>query len=224
MTNPLAKRAVLLVTQRGAKTSSCTAVPLTEKVLMTAAHCVSDAQATNVTAVFTTDMNCDSGAEQKLRVTASRLMVHPAYDKTPQSKSDLALVKLSSNIPADYQTAGLYDGFSPLSNDEVVMLGYGITDEQKQDSMVLRTTTKSYKSDAFVKESLIGFNQTTKGGGYCRGDSGAPIYVTSGGAMKIIGINSFNVGKEKNRECHTASFGMYIPHFKSWVLAQTVEL
>jgi secreted trypsin-like serine protease len=104
------------------------------------------------------------------------------------------------------------------------MLGYGITDEQKQDSLVLRTTKKSYKADSFVKESLIGFNQTNKTGGFCRGDSGAPIYVTSGGALKVIGVNSFNVGKEKNKECHTASFGMYTPYFKSWILSQSVEL
>lgn len=222
--DPLAKQAVLILTEKPGKTSSCTAVPMSENILMTAAHCVADAEPAKIKAVFKSEENCHSGSEEKVYVAATRIAVHPDYDRTPQSKADLALIKLSKNIPGDFRTASLYDGKSTLSDDQVVMLGFGITGEDKQDSMILRTTKKSFKTDAFVKGPLIGFNQTGKSGGYCRGDSGAPIFITSGGMLKVIGVNSFNVGKEKNRECHTASFGMYTPYFKNWILTQAVEL
>lgn len=217
-------KAVLLQIKRSSKTSTCTAAVLGESLLITAAHCVSDAAPQDVTARVEFTGRNKAKARQDKVLKAQKIITHPQYDKTPQSHSDLALIKLAGEIPSEYPLVSLYDGKSALNNDEVIFLGYGITGEEKADSQVLRTTTKSYKKDAFIKGALLGFNQTTKGGGYCRGDSGAPVYVTSGGSLKVISINSFNVGTEKNRECHTASFGMYIPHFREWILTQVLEL
>lgn len=223
-TDPLALQAVLLIIERDAKTSSCTAVPLSSRILLTAAHCVAGAEPHRIKAVFRTDVNYPAEQESQWTARAERFVVHSEFTGTPQSKSDLALIKLVSKIPKLYRSASLYDGTSVLSGDQALMLGYGVTDETQKDSLQLRTTVKSFKNDSFVKDQLLGFKQSNAGGGFCRGDSGAPVYVQVGTQRQLIGINSFNVGIEKNKECHTASFAMYVPHFRSWIFTQLVSL
>lgn len=221
--NRLAQEALLLLINRPDKQSSCTAVALTPTVLLTAAHCVYDTQPFQVKAIFPS-LKKQNAMETAHTVLVSRISIHKDYDGTPQKKADLALLKLTSPIPSGYQTMDLYNGTSPLSSDDVILLGFGITDETKQDSLVLRTTQKSFKSDVVIKNEIIGFNQKNKSGGFCRGDSGAPVYVTVGGVHKLIGINSFSVGMSPNTECHTASFAMYIPYFKHWIVEELLQL
>lgn len=220
----ISKEAVLLITQRNGASSSCTGVPVAPRLILTAAHCVKGANPTSVTAVFHTDMKCATGYTREKTISSVTYSIHQDYDGTPQGKADLALVKLSAPIPANYPVATVYDGKTKLSSDEVLMLGYGITDETLRDSLILRTTTKSFHKDAYVKDQLLLFKQDNKTGGFCRGDSGAPIYVTCGGVKKIVGINSFNIGKSKDKECHTASAAMYMPYFNQWIQNQILQL
>ncbi len=211
--NQIYKYAVLLTVVRNGKTTSCTAVPITHSILLTAAHCVHGVNPSAVKVIF-----------DSTQVNAQAMRVHAEFDGSPQSKADLALIKLRDQLAFGYKPMSLYDGLSARDTDDLVMLGFGITDEKKSDALTLRTTSKSYKNDVYIKDGLIGFNQKNKTGGFCRGDSGAPIFVTSGKQVKLIGINSFTVGTEPDRECHTASFAMYIPHFRSWILSQAMSL
>jgi secreted trypsin-like serine protease len=220
----ISKDAVLLLIRRGQKTSSCTGVPVSPRLILTAAHCVQSAPQDGITAIFHTDMKCASGYTAAKTIGSAAYVTHSDYDGTPQAMADLALVKLTNTIPADYPIPTFYDGKSEITSDEVMLLGFGITDETKHDNLELRTTTKSFSKDATIKKQIIGFRQDTKGGGFCRGDSGAPIYVNCGGVKKVIGINSFNIGTSKNNECHTASAGMYVPYFSSWIKNQIIDL
>jgi secreted trypsin-like serine protease len=110
------------------------------------------------------------------------------------------------------------------TNDDVLLIGYGITSENKKDSMQLRRTTKSFKNDIHVKESFLGIDQKTKTGGFCRGDSGAPVFVNVHSVKKLYGINSFTVGVEENKECHTASVAMLVPYFSTWIQTNAARL
>jgi Trypsin len=152
------KYAVLLTVERQGKTTSCTAVPITKSVLLTAAHCVHGAKPSAVKAFF------DSS-----HTFALDYKTHEKYEGTPQSKSDLALVKLHSPLGYGYEPMALYDGTSERENDDVILLGFGITDEKKSDGLTLRTTSKSFKNDVYIKEGLMGFNQKNKTGGFQRG-------------------------------------------------------
>lgn len=222
--DPLAQRAVLLLMNKKGKITSCTATPITETLLLTAAHCVFGVDSAKITAVFTHDATVHIQDGGGTRIAAQRQLIHENYDGTPQSKADLALVKLQNKIPKGYEPVGLYNGKDLLSEDTLTMLGYGVSDEQKTDSLVLRTTQKSYASDVYIKDGLIGFNQRNSTGGFCRGDSGAPIYVKTHNTLKVIGINSFVASTEPNRECRMASFAMYTPYFRSWILSNAVKL
>lgn len=212
-----AQTVVMLMVHRNDKVTSCTGVPISEKVILTAAHCVDTAAANDIAAIFYTDMDCASGYSQNNSVTAESYVLHPDFKRDFQSQGDLALIQLSQPIPANYKIASLLEGADKITHDEVVMLGYGITHEQAKDSLRLRKTTKSLKDHSYIKGPLIMFSQDDAKGGFCRGDSGGPAFVEVFGAKKIIGINSVNIGKDPNTECRTASASMYIPVFSDWI-------
>lgn len=211
---PEAKSAVLLLITRGSNLHACTGVFVKQKVLLTAAHCVAGVQATNVRIVFHTHgSSMDHANDQH----PAKIRIHEKYDGTPECHADLALLNLSSLPPAGYEPVKLHLDKEKITTDEILLLGYGITDETKKDSMILRQVKKSFKNDIHWKDIYFGIDQKSASGGFCRGDSGAPVFVMVGKERRLLGINSFTVGLEKDRECHTASVAMSAAHFNSWI-------
>lgn len=207
------QRTALLMMEKPGGPTLCTAVPIGSQLLLTAAHCVYQLKSEQLKVVFAND-----------QVLVEKFKVHESYDGTPQSYSDLAILKLKSTLPADTKIVPTYDGRDSSFDDQLVLTGYGITDEHSKDSLILRMTTKSFKRDVFIKNSLIGFNQKNATGGFCKGDSGAPIFVKQGSTIKLIGVNSFTAGTGEALDCRTASFAMYIPYFRNWIIKESIKL
>lgn len=220
-TSEYANSAVLLLIEKNSGTSSCTAVPIGKQLLLTAAHCVDKVVPTQIQAVFGW---YTPSTPPISKISVSQYKIHESYDGTAQSYADLALIKLSQDIPASHKIAPLYDGRPANTQDQLILIGYGITDEHLKDSLVLRMTTKSLKKDTFIKKAIIGFNQKNTTGGFCKGDSGAPVFVQSGTQKKLLAINSFTASTQEQLDCHSASFAMYIPHFRQWIIKQMVQL
>lgn len=210
-----ARSAVLLLITRGSSLHACTGVFVKPKVLFTAAHCVSGVEPRKIRVVFQTRGLAQ--VESVNDMNPSKIFVHEKYDGKPENYSDVALLMLPQSAPSGYETVALLGEKDKVDSDQVLLLGYGITGETKKDSMVLRKTTKSFKSDVHIKPAYFGIDQKSETGGFCRGDSGAPVFVDVGGKRRLFGINSFTVGLEKDRECHTASVGMASTHFKPWI-------
>ncbi len=208
------QRTALLMMEKNGGTSICTAVPIGTHLLLTAAHCVYQLKPEQLKVVF----------NENNHVPVEKYKVHESYDGTAASYSDLALLKLKSPLPADSKIVPTFDGKTTSFDDQLILTGYGITDEHAKDSLVLRMTSKSYKNDVFIKNSLIGFNQKNVTGGFCKGDSGAPIFVRQGSVIKLIGVNSFTAGAGEDLDCRTASFAMYIPHFRNWIIKESIKL
>ncbi len=211
--DPDSQRAVLLIIHRGKTVSSCTGTPVSDRVILTAGHCLKDVQKGDVDVVFNPDISCSAMAKS---IPSVDILIHKDYKGDNQAKFDLALLKLESSIPRSYQPQALYDGKASLSSDQVLMLGFGITNEGNSDSLHLRKTTKSFKTETTVSDQNIGFDQRT-GGGVCNGDSGGPVYVQVNGEYKIIAVNSIVLNKDGNPACHGLSIAMYTPFFADWV-------
>ena len=215
--DPDSKQAVLLIIRRGKDIQSCTGAPISNRVILTAAHCLKGADKTSVTVVFHPEMTCASGYDISKSIPSTDILVHKKYDGKSNADSDLGLVKLAAPIPASYPVQSIYDGESPVSSDQVLMIGYGISNEGAEDSLFLRKVTKSFKNQTSLREQNIIFDQRGDSGGVCSGDSGGPVYVQVDGQYKIIGINSVVAAKDEKTACHGVSVGMYMPSFSDWV-------
>lgn len=210
---PNSKLAVLLLINRDARLSTCTGIVVGRRAVLTAAHCVNGAEPKNVRILFRTRVDERPAG---LETLADKIVIHEGFTGQPNSV-DLALLQLNQAAPSQYESTALFDEGEKVIDDQVLLLGYGITSETKKDSLTLRKTLKDFKNDFHLKDNIIGIQQNSKTGGFCRGDSGAPIFVKSEKGLKLYGVNSFTVGLEENKECHTASVAMYVPHYSKWI-------
>lgn len=220
-TDLLAKKVVLLMIMKGQESSICTGTPISKDVILTAAHCVKNAD--KVLAIFHTDVTCESGFNKdKQSIGATDFISHIDYSGRSNAENDVALVKLASSIPSDYQISEIYDGKSPLSSDTVTLAGYGITSESGEGAMFLRTTSKSFKSDISTTSTNVVISQSYNG--ICSGDSGGPVFVEVGGQLKILGVNSIVTGRTEETVCHGKSVSMYAPYYLDWIERQSPNL
>lgn len=224
--DPQSKLAVMLIVDHGdGSTSTCTGAPISDRVLLTAAHCVKGVSKTSVHAIFHSDLKCSSGYDRaSMTIPSTDVIMNTDYNGKASAKDDLALVKLATPIPASYPVAVLYNGTSPLSSDDVLMIGYGVTTEWRNDSRVLRKTLKSFEHESYIKDNNIAFDQRGSSGGVCSGDSGGPIYIQSQGRYQIIGINSVVSGSSESTACHEFSIALYAPYYASWIQKELLKL
>lgn len=222
----LAKKVVLLLTRVDGGLKICTGTPIAKDVILTAAHCVKGDDKNNMNVVFRTSATCSSGFNLSNEgVKVQDFITHAGYQDTDKAVDDVALVKLQSPIPADYEVSEFYDGKSKLSNNNVILAGYGITDElQDNSSAVLRTTTKDYKDkeELEIEDNHVFFRQSF--GGICMGDSGGPVFFEVDGKLKIAGVNSIVAGKTKSTVCHGIGVAMYVPYYSDWIQTQSANL
>lgn len=221
LSDPDQKLVLKLKIHRDDTDSICTGALLRDRVILTAAHCVQNAEAGDVSAFFLTKDGCPLGRQQQLEMQAKEIEIHPGFDGLPQSYSDLALIQLRSDAPSDQERLKLTKREYDLS-EELLLLGYGITDETAKDSDVLRRVRKP-KSEISVREKIVVIDQRT-GSGYCRGDSGAPLISTVWTEPMIVGINSSTVGTADNNECHTISVAINTAYFEPWISNRANQL
>jgi len=212
--DPDSKRAVLLIIRSGDTIKGCTGSVISNRIILTAAHCVEGANKDAINVVFHPDMSCQSGYNTSKTISSVDYIKHENYSTEVSGENDLALIKLASPVPGNYHPQALFDGKSTPSSDDVLMIGYGVTDSDKEDSLTLRKVTKSYLKNTVISGQGITFVQLTSG--VCSGDSGGPLYVQVNGQYKIIGVNSIVMGPEY-APCRYLSQGMYIPHFTDWI-------
>ncbi|MGL5815768.1 MAG: S1 family peptidase [Aeromonas sp.] len=194
--------------------------------VLTAAHCVADAQSGPMeVAIGVTDLS-----RPHTRSRVDQVLMHPEYyqnlmnhlgspDQTPSS-SDLALLHLASPVslsPIRIADLTAKDTWQ-LGTTLLHALGYGGTNPAAtKTSSQLLAVDLAYQGE---KDRWYGDQTSTHifagnllGQDTCKGDSGGPL--TSGG--ELVGVTSYGA-----YPCATGSAGGYVyaPAFKEWISSQ----
>ncbi len=198
----------------------CTATPISDRVLITAAHCVKDA--TSVTAYFHTDFTCESGFKAKTHgVNVLKYAVHPKYDndKIFSSNPDVALILLDERIFSGYPIYPLFSkkvASATDFNSDLYLYGYGVikyeddSTKTKSSAGVLRNVVIDY-SNLSIDEKSVKIANNSKHG-VCSGDSGGSGLILVDGRYQILAINSYGKGSQNDPCSGTGSLILVEPY------------
>ncbi|MGP9821281.1 S1 family peptidase [Salinarimonas sp. NSM] len=182
-TGPLAASTLMILSSGG---GACSGVVLAPDVVLTAAHCVTAADAHRA------HWRDPSGAPILAEVAA--IAVHPGYDagaiEARRRSIDLALVRLAEPLPPPFRAATLVDTTAG-AGEALDLLGYGISQEGEAGRLTggrLRRARLSVVEPYGPSSILVWLSGAGAGG--CHGDSGGPIVR----ADAVIAVTSWTRG------------------------------
>lgn len=201
----------------------CTGTLIRHNIVITAAHCLTGAKSARV--VFDVNPGCNSNYNPNSHsIEVKKAVIHPKYSENVKGKDDLALLKLVSSAPSNYDVIPLYDGKSQLSSQRVTYAGYGKTRENDEFSQSLRSVVKEYKSTIYFAKNRNLVSSQTNGKGICQGDSGGPVFFEINDRLHLAGVNSVVAGRSNASVCRGISEAMYIPAHMEWISKKLREL
>lgn len=182
LTDPLARQVVIIQITAGPeqKSRSCTGSFLSEKIVLTAAHCVIDHSSVKVR------IKLSKNKYQTRR--ASKVVAYPTYSKD-HPNSDIALLFLSEPFNEKILISNLPSTRMNLNQKEVLALGYGrvsgVAADKPKKGMLYQTKLPVIQ---FNMLDSVFFVDQNSGRGTCHGDSGGPIFTESNGQNYLVGI------------------------------------
>lgn len=222
--------------QTGAEgTATCTGTLISQKIILTAAHCVVEPSLQGIAVVFATDTEKATQAEIRWVVDGT---VHPDYKG---ETSDLALLKISEAAPADFKIAKLAGANTKiLPKHKLTLAGYGITNaivrKVMKDKFGIPKVVEVPSSGDGVLRKIDGIPvvsvsaenkeillDQTNSVGACHGDSGGPAFITSqSGAAVQVGVTSR--GTEKLGNCNQGAIYTSVAAHSAWIKQSTAAL
>jgi hypothetical protein len=201
--------AMLLIRGRG-KAGFCSALVLSPRILITAAHCL---RPLRDMAVYYRDAN---GAAVIVPVDAA--VPHPRYRADAiQARAlsiDLALIRTARPLDPRFAAAAIADGGAPPIGKAVILSGYGAAREGDWSSGgALRSVTLAVREPA-SSVLLWAADPSGRPAGACSGDSGAPIFSADGSrAIAIVAWAQAPHG----RGCGGLTQGPLLAPLKGWI-------
>ncbi len=204
-----------MVSLRGSDGSACTGTVLSDRWVLTAAHCAPSLE----TLLFVGGAKFGDGPLYK----TDRVVVHPGFAPgthqgnvvTSAVAHDVALIRTNREIRDVRAVAVNGNPEFPGANDIVRAVGYGRSDfrgskasetaaglHQVDTAVVRFSDCREAYTHAGRGRELPGLQKKVHlcagpdavcGGGVCRGDSGGPLLVRTGGGFAVVGVTSFGL-------------------------------
>jgi hypothetical protein len=215
----VAQNVVLIRSARGAR---CTGIVLGRDIVLTAAHCTSDAAEIRIY------RSTETGAGS-YRVAA--VAAHPQYDARNYAKSqaavDLALLKLASPLP-DPGSVVMRERV-PLPGERFLVAGFGDAAVGFSAGLgVLQSATLTAIGEPSSLQLWLA-DPASHGGvvagvSSCQGDSGGPVFGWSGGRFVLVGVLSWSNGPNMSTGCGGITGATPIAHHRQWIVKTTKRM
>jgi secreted trypsin-like serine protease len=209
----VAQKVVLLRSARGAH---CAGIVLARNIVLTAAHCTSDATELAVYRITETSAESD-------KVIA--VAPHPQYDARSYAKSqaavDLALLKLA--LPLSDPGLVVMRERVPLPGERLLVAGFGDAAAGSSARFgELQTATLTAIGEPSSLQLRLA-DPASHGGavaglGSCRGDSGGPVFEWSGGRFVLVGVLSWSNGPNMSTGCGGITGVTPIARHRQWIV------
>ena len=214
-----AKTVVLLYDKEAG--AICTASIISDKLLLTAAHCVASAP-TSLYVVFGTNIESTDIIVRRA-VTAVTTPAWATRAAQELNNGDMAMVGFVGGLPEGYKPAEMLSDLSVLKDGATVTLaGYGTSDGVAGTGAgKLRYVDTTIQAVGYSESEIL--MEQSKGFGACHGDSGGPAYVEVNGKRLVIGVTSRGVNDPENH-CGVSSAYTSIPFYTEWIKKSAITL
>lgn len=185
----------------------CSGVVLSERVVLTAAHCVAGPIDTRV--------HWRGSDDQPVLIDVERVVTHPGYRaRAPQTRErsvDLALVRSARPLP--FSRASLSSRDALALGERVRIGGFGLAREgDGRSGGTFRTGDLVIRAPL---SHLLGWAQSEDGRklGACTGDSGGGMFDASG---EVVGIIAWTTG-QSGRGCGGVTQSILVGPQRAWI-------
>jgi Trypsin len=210
---------VMLAGQRG----FCSGVAIARNLVLTAAHCVLPAVDYKLV-VFETN------GQPSLKPIAT-IVRHPQFEtgaaRRHRATADIALLKFAetvSSAPVPLGPAGI----KVAAGDPFLVAGYGLaTPGDGRSGGTVRTATLVATGQPGTLQIRLmdpASRNERAGLGACVGDSGAPVFTNSDGALAVIGVVSWSTGPQNSEGCGGLTGVTPLTRYRAWIVEQAKRM
>lgn len=226
--------AVILKDLKDDQVNLCSAVFLSDRILLTAAHCLpqGDGKKVYIFPWLKYGLTMASLMESE-RYSSSVFRAHPSFDPSKSSaletEGDLALVLLPKASPHARPVKLPDENASIPDGQDLLILGSGLTALDREDSALHAGRVKfkrfAKKDQATAPDKKFFYEIATKNQTICQGDSGGPALIPEGNGFVVVGIHSGGNGCLWWRPSSwTQSVSTFIPPYVNWIRTTAKQL
>jgi secreted trypsin-like serine protease len=218
----VAQHVALIVGSRG---TSCTGVVIARNLVLTAAHCALPGADYKV-------VEFDAARHPTLR-DVSQVMAHPQFDLSVllghRATADVALLRLAAPLPAAFVPAPLAMQRPPVAvGDRFLVAGYGVAvrGDGRTGGTIRVADLVATGQPGTLQIRLVdaATNGARAGVSACTGDSGAPVFEATEGALAVVGIVSWSTGPALSDGCGGLTGVTPLVRYRDWIVEAAAKM